>query len=508
MALNTLDKEYREQQELREQTRAAIAGYNEVLKIRKCLPQPQYKVFNSFEGMSEAAQAQAKRCNYQNALRLDSYWNRGDWFPATGRTFETLFGMVWSKEPESDIQPKLEYLIDNADGTGCGLREVAQKITAKVISDARYGVYVDMPTSPVNEAGERVALTRAQNESGEFLPKWIQYDADQIIYTRSSGRANAIDEIRLTELHSKQKDEFDWEDKVFTRRLVMMGNVFHNQLYNEKEELEYDITPISDGKVMSEIPFQFFGSDNNSMEYSKIALYDLARGNLKHFVQDCDNADNLHYHGQGMTVVSTDMTKDEFDDMNPNGLDVGARGMNMLDAAGSVEVIQIGATGAIPAEMTRKEARMVMSGAQLTTESGGNETATAKRIDANASMSSLKRMSYNIGDGLKQLFVWTARLLGEESTSFYKTNTDFITDDLSPEMIKAHWEVVQAGGLPQVSFNETARKAKLTDKTDEELADALSNQQMLTGGTSEERATMQAQLDAALEELAALKASE
>ena len=377
-----------------------------------------------------------------------------------------------------------------------------------MISDARYGVYVDMPTSPVNEAGERVALTRAQNESGEFLPKWIQYDADQIIYTRSSGRANAIDEIRLTELHSKQKDEFDWEDKVFTRRLVMMGNVFHNQLYNEKEELEYDITPISDGKVMSEIPFQFFGSDNNSMEYSKIALYDLARGNLKHFVQDCDNADNLHYHGQGMTVVSTDMTKDEFDDMNPNGLDVGARGMNMLDAAGSVEVIQIGATGAIPAEMTRKEARMVMSGAQLTTESGGNETATAKRIDANASMSSLKRMSYNIGDGLKQLFVWTARLLGEESTSFYKTNTDFITDDLSPEMIKAHWEVVQAGGLPQVSFNETARKAKLTDKTDEELADALSNQQMLTGGTSEERATMQAQLDAALEELAALKASE
>ena len=34
MALNTLDKEYREQQELREQTRAAIAGYNEVLSIQ------------------------------------------------------------------------------------------------------------------------------------------------------------------------------------------------------------------------------------------------------------------------------------------------------------------------------------------------------------------------------------------------------------------------------------------------------------------------------------------
>ena len=507
MALNEKDSNYIEQYELREQTRAAIAGYHEVLKIRKCLPQPQYKVFNTFDGMSEAAQAQAQRCNYQNALRLESYWNRGDWFPATGRTFETLFGMVWSKEPELDIQPKLEYLIDNADGAGCGLREVSQKITAKVIADARYGVFVDMPASPVNENGERVSLTRAQNESGEFLPKWIQYDADQIIYTRSSGGANAIDEVRLTEIHSKKKDDFDWEDELYIRRLVMIDNVFHNQLYNEKEELQYDITPISDGKVMSEIPFQFFGSDNNSAEYSKIPLYDLARGNLKHFVQDCDNADNLHYHGQGMTVVSTDMSKEEFNDMNPNGLDVGARGMNMLDAAGSVNVIQIDATGAIPAEMTRKEARMVMSGAQLTTDSGGNETATAKRIDANASMSSLKRMSYNIGDGLKQLFVWTAGLLGEESTSFYRPNTDFITDDLSPEMIKAHWEVVQAGGLPQVSFNETARKAQLTDKTDKEIAQALADQQLLTGGGPEEMAALQAQLDDALEKLAA-RASE
>jgi hypothetical protein len=508
MALNDKDSEYLEQFELRQQTRAAIAGYNEVLKIRSCLPSPQYKVFASFEGMSDAARVQANRCNSQNRLRIDSYWNRGDWFPATGRTFETLFGMVWSKEPEYEIQPSLQFLIDNADGTGCGMREVAQKITAKVIGDGRYGIFVDMPSAPTDKGGNRVKLTRAQNESGEFLPKWIQYDPDQIFYTRKSGKSKSIDEIRLTELHSKKKNEFDWEDVEFTRRLIIIDGIFHNQLYNEMEELQYDITPVSDGAFMSEIPFQFFGADNNNEEYSKIALYGLARGNLKHFVQDCDNADNLHYHGQGMTVVSTDMSKEEFDDANPNGLDVGARGMNMLDAAGSVNVIQIEATGAIPAEMARKELRMIMSGAQLVTDNSGNETATAKRIDANASMSSLKRMSYNVSDGLKQLFVWTAALLGEESTSFYKTNTDFITDDLTPEMVKTHWEVVQSGGLPQVSFNETARKVKLTDKTDEELADAINDQQLLVGGTSEEQASIQAQLDAALEEIAALKASE
>ena len=499
-----------EQHELRQQTRAAIAGKYEVLKIITCLPGPQYKTFPSYSGMTPEAQAQANRCNAQNTLRVASYWSRGRWFPATGRTYETLGGMIWSKEPEPDIQPKLKYLIDNADGTGCGLREVAQKTTDRVIADARYGILVDMPAAPLDDNGDRVQLTRAQNEDPAFMPKWIQYNADSIIYTRNAGKANSVDEIRLTEIHSIQstKDSKQWEDKIYIRRLIIVDGVYYNELWDDKENLIGRVAPVADGKNLTEIPFQFFGADDNSPEYSKLPLYDLANSNLGHFVLDCDNRDNLHYHGQGMTVVSTDMDKDAFDEMNPNGLDVGARGMNMLAQGDKVEIIQIEATGAIPAEMIRDEDRMVMSGAQVTMPGGSNETATAKRIDANASMSTLKRISYNISDGFTQLLTWTALFLGEESSSFYKLNSDFITDDLSPEMVKTHWEVVQAGGLPRVSFNETARKAKLTDKSDEDIDQALSDQQLLTGGTSEEQAGVQAQLDAALEELAALKAAE
>ena len=241
MALNTLDDKYKEQYELRKQTRAAIAGKYEVLKIITCLPGPQYKTFTSFEGMSDAAINQARRCSIQNALRVTSYWSRGRWFPATGRTYETLGGMIWSKEPESDIQPKLEYLIDNADGTGCGLRELAQKVTDKVISDARYGILVDMPASPLDSNGKRVKLTAAQNESGEFLPKWIKFDADQIIYTRHNGKSTSVDEIRLTEIHSQPKDDYEWEDKTFIRRLVIIDGVYHNQLFNDKNVEQSDV---------------------------------------------------------------------------------------------------------------------------------------------------------------------------------------------------------------------------------------------------------------------------
>tara|TARA_R110000744_G_scaffold379171_1_gene496630 strand:- start:12111 stop:13640 length:1530 start_codon:yes stop_codon:yes gene_type:complete len=505
MALNTLDKEYIEQQELREQTRAAIAGKYEVMKIITCLPGPQYKVFTSFDGMDKNAQAQALRCNQQNTLRVASYWSRGRWFPATGRTYETLGGMVWSKEPEPDIKPKLEYLIDNADGAGCGLREVAQKVTAEVIAVARYGILVDMPSAPLNEDGERVRLTRAQSEDPNFMPKWIQYKAEQIIYFRSSGKANSIDEVRLTEVHSIQstKDNKEWEDKTYIRRLIIVEGIYCNELWNDKGELISRVAPIANSKNMNQIPFQFFGADDNSPEYSKLPLYDLANVNLGHFVLDCDNRDNLHFHGQGMTVVSTDMSKEEFDEMNPNGLDVGARGMNMLDAAGKVEIMQIAATGAIATEMLRDEDRMVMSGAQLVTDNSANETLGAKRIDANASMSALKRISYNISDGFKQLFVWTSLFIGETGESTYKLNSDFITDDLTPEMINAHIALVQGNILPAITLNETARKAQLTDLSNEDLKKELANQNLLTGGGPEEMAALQAQLDDALEKLSA-----
>lgn len=507
MALNEKDSKYQEQFELRSQTRAAIAGKYEVLKIISCLPGPQYKTFSSFNGMTKQARTQAVICNTQNDLRTKSYWSRGRWFPAAGRTFESLSGMVWSKDPEPNIQPKLEYLIDNADGTGCGLREVTQKITAKVIEDGRYGILVDMPPSPTDEDGNRIAPTAAQNADPAFLPKWVQYNADNILTPIISGDSCTVDEIRLIEVKNEKKGEFDYEEKFYIRRLIIIDGIYHNQLWDDKDEMISDVIPVANGSPLNEIPFKFFGADDNSAEYSKLPLYDLANVNLGHFVLDCDNRDNLHYHGQGMTVLSTDMNMDQFNEMNPNGLDVGARGMNMVGAGDTVNIIQIEATGAIATEMLRDEDRMVMSGAQLVTDNSGNETATAKRMDANASMSSLKRISLNITDGLGYLFNWTAQFLGEESTSFYKLNTDFITDDLTPEMINAHIALVQGMILPASTLGETARKAKLTDLSDEDIAQGLVDQNLLSGGGPEEMAALQAQLDDALEKLAA-KASE
>ena len=272
----------------------------------------------------------------------------------------------------------------------------------------------------------------------------------------------------------------------------MIDGVYHNQLWNDKKEMLSDVEPLANGKKLTEIPFQFFGADNNSPEYSKIPLYDLANANLGHFVLDCDNRDNLHYHGQGMTNVFTDMDTEAFAEANPNGLDVGAKGRNLFNAGDKVELLQLEATGAIPAEMERDQQRMVMLGAQLVTDNTSNETATAKRIDSNASTSVLKRISFNVTSGLEQCLEWAALFLGESKESTYKLNTDFVTDDMTPEMITKQMEMVQGGVLPKATLYETARKVGFTKADDETLAAEAEKDSAEIVGMTEQQAVAQA----------------
>lgn len=488
------DSEYQEQCNLWQEVRAAIAGKYKVVQLVTCLPGPQYKQYPTYKGMTSAQSQQANACNHANALRIQSYWSRGRFFNATGRTHEALGGMVWSNEPEVGLAPKLEYLEDNADGAGSGLREVAQETIDEVDSIGRYGILVDMPS---NEA----RLTQSQMQMPENAPRFIQYKAEQIIYARVSGNSNSVDEIRLLEVRSEKKsdkaDDWEYEDKKYIRRLVMIDGIYNNQLWNDKKEMVgASVEPLANGKKLTEIPFQFFGADNNSPEYSKIPLYDLANANLGHFVLDCDNRDNLHFHGQGMTNVFTDMNTEEFMESNPNGLDVGAKGRNLFNQGDSVELLQLEATGAIPAEMLRDEQRMVMLGAQVVTNASKTQTLGAKEIETASSTSTLKRITYNVTAGLEQCLQWAALFLGETVESTYKINTDFVTDDMSPEMLAKHLEYVQVGALPKVTLNETSRKVGFTKLDDEAIKEGIENDAAEMAGMNEAAAIALAEKEA------------
>lgn len=475
------NNEYEEQRLKRQEVRACMGGKMDVLKIVTCLPSPQYQTYN-LNGLEGYALEQARACNNINTQRADAYWSRGRFFNATARTFESFGGMVWGNEPESNLDPSIDYLLDNADGSGAGLREVAQEITDNLICYGRYGVLVDMPS---NESG----LTREQMQQPDNAPRMIQYTADQIVYYRLDG--NKLAEVRLLEVVSVQKNQFDWEDKTQVRRLVMLDGVYVNHLYNDNDQLISEVTPIANGSTLDYIPFQFFGADANTAHYSKVPLYDLANVNLGHFVLDCDNRDNLHYHGQGMTNIYTDMDGGEFSEANPNGVSVQGSGRNLFRQGDKVEILQIDATGALPAEMERDQLRMVMAGAQLVTDNSANQTLGAKEIETNASVSALKRIVRNANAGIETCLTWCSMFLGSTQESSYVINTDFIADTMTPEMIAKHIEMVQLGVLPKATLNETARNVGFTTLEDDEIKDQAEQDAAEMVGMTQEAAQQQ-----------------
>ena len=154
--------------------------------------------------------------------------------------------------------------------------------------------------------------TIGEQESGAMSPRIIGYKAEDIIYYRYQSGTKKLAEVRLAELYEEATDDADsrdlvnYEVKTQIRRLVLIDGVYYNEVWRGKQR-QTQTQPKANGSPLNVIPFYFFGADANTAEYGSIPAYDLASMNLGHFVLDCDNRDNLHYHGQG-TVSYTHLT--------------------------------------------------------------------------------------------------------------------------------------------------------------------------------------------------------
>jgi hypothetical protein len=411
--------------------------------------------------------------NYNEVSERErKYFGRGRFSNFTGRTHDAYVGMVGSVPVESKLPAKIEGIEDNVDGENSTINDFALEIASELLITARYGAL----SNPAMQMGQ------TQSIAGDALPSIIGYKAEQIIYHRVDN--GQLVEVRLVESYWKQVNNYDWELQPQLRRLYLDENGdYTSEVWRDKELFDIE-SPVVNGSALKYIPFQFYGSENNKPTYDRPVMFDLAHQNLGHFQLDCDNRDNLHYHGQGMTNIFTD-NADDISENNPGGIDVGAKGKNIWSKDDRVELLQLEATGAIATEMERDEKRMIMLGAQVVQDSSSTQTLGAKQIESNASTSQLKRISLNTSAGLTQNLKWCAEFAGANADEvIIKVNTKFITDDLTAQDVQQVFAAVQGGDLPKESLIEAHQKAGYTDKTKEEIEELLEEE--ANNGTSEE----------------------
>ena len=378
-------------------------------------------------------------------VRYAQYLQRAYFMGVTGRTKEALTGMVFRKSPRVVVPPQIEPFLENIDGAGQSLEQLAKEIVGDELTTGRYVLLVDYPSAPegIDSEAERMMGLR---------PTVAAYAAESLINWRFEG-VNGRKLLTLAVLAESVEtgdDEFS-HDTVTVYRVLRLrkitevdGGTFPRHLFASTDHIYtqalYDQSgnPITEeytprmagGARFNHIPLHIIGAVNNLPEPGVPPLYDMAVLNISHYRNTADLEESSFISGQPtvhLSIGETDAA--EWQQLNPNGLQIGSRA-GVITKGGSMELVQADAT-ALPFElMKHKEAQMVAIGARLVQRGGQAETAEAARLNASAEASTLDNVVGNVSEGIEAALEDMCRFVGADpevveyalSREFWETN--------------------------------------------------------------------------------------
>jgi hypothetical protein len=262
----------------------------------------------------------------------------------TRRTLSGMVGAVMRKEPEQTIPAKLEYLLENADGSGVGLWQQAQDTLGEIDSVGRGGLLVDAPNVQ--------AATMAEQNAGLLNPVLAYYTAENIINWRTErvGSVNRVVMVVLREEYEYQsgQDEFSYLTGEQYRVLDVIEGKYRQRLYKfdqkgalltgQAEEVFPQLGSLEPGVI----PFTFIGATNNDHTIDDAPLLPLAELNIGHFRNSADNEESSFVVGQPTLFIAPgeSMSLQVFQEANPNGVKMGSRTGHNIGAGGNAFLVQ------------------------------------------------------------------------------------------------------------------------------------------------------------------------
>lgn len=427
-------------------------------------------------------------CSKYGAQRQKEYEDGAILTNFTANTRNGMQGMIFIKDPSIDLPPQLEYLETNCDGNGLTLKQQAQNAVDQNVRKGRGGLLADFPTSE-----ETPSLAQIQN--GEMVPYILNYNAQSIINwrTRRIGSVNRLVMVVLREavdlsVDDQLSQEYYENINEYQYRALMIdtdGNYFQ-RIYKQDSNKEWaqgvDIYPRQNGQLMREIPFYFYGSENNDYTVDIAPLLSIADLNIGHYRNSADNEEAIHLTTQAMLVIAPgeNMDPKSWLDANPNGVKVGSRSGLNVGAGGSAMFIQAQDTSSASQGMKDKQDKAKAIGAQLISESA-QITAESARIQQGANASVLSNISINVTSAFRLAITQCARFLGLQNPEFdFTLNKDFYMDKMTAQD-KAQWvNEVMSGISPRTLYYKRLRESGEypDDWTDEDIAEAIESDGM------------------------------
>ncbi len=412
----------------------------------------------------------------ENIARYNALLKRAMFLNVTGRTRQGLIGAVFRKTAEVDLPAAVEYLLENASGDGTSLEQLSKEAVGEDLDTGRGGFFVDYP---LNDAPEGVRPTKAQS-AGRRAHVHL-YNAMSIINWREdvlNGVRKLTMVVFVENYNDTSSDEFSFNVKQQFRALTLEDGRYRHRLWHEGDPYEapaLDVYPTDyNNKTFDHIPFYFFGSESNDARIDKAPLEDLAEVNILHYGNSATVEESGFISSQPTLFFTTDISQDEFQQWNPNGIQIGSTCGYSLGKSGTAILVQANESQLALKLMQEKENQMLMIGARIVQQSGQNETAEAARIRYSSDNSVLGTIAGNVSEALK-LAILDAQLymtgVADMAGTVFWLNQEFFDETLDAQMILAQVQLWQQGIIAKSDIRVNLRQAGVieADRSDDDI---------------------------------------
>jgi len=453
MPITSTHAEYSANTERWRKNRAACAGQDEV-KLASVLFLPDD---------SETDPSGEARGRYRR------YLMRAVWLPVSSYTKEGLLGMIFRVPPEIELPSQLDYMLENADGAGLSLTQVAKIYAGEAIEVGRAGVLAEYPQSEAGLSAEQVKARNLQARITLYRAESVDNWKHELI-----GGVMKLTMVKLCEIKEIEKDEFLIEGEIQYRVLRLRDGVYTQAVYDKDDNVVVDefAPKHAAGGTFDHIPFHFIGSETNRPDVDKAVISGIVDLNTAHYQLSADSMKNLHIHSGGLLHIDSGQTSaTEWKEVNPNGVMVGAD-TGVVTQGGSISLVQLAPADAVEAKLKSLEGNMLSVGAHLITERGDNETAEAARIDASTKSSALLTVTDNVSESLEAALEDVALFMGGDPAHVeFALNREFYPKNVSAQDVMSAIQLADRGAIALHDLRAMLRGTPYleADRTDDEI---------------------------------------
>lgn len=417
----------------------------------------------------------------ENKERNDKYYERAIFYAVAGWTVSGMVGTMFTKWPNLNVPPELDYLKTNCDGAGQSIYQQSQTVSYSVVKNSRAGLAVSFP------AREQRSLSQAEVESGLFIPTIHEYKPKQIINwdTKTVGSKTFLSLVCTAETVSVEQDFEHVQTETIRERRIDDDGLYFERVWkletSEKSANEWvpgDLIYPTDGKgnPLLEIPFIFVGSVSNTPAVNKPLMREITRINIGHYRNSADYEESVFFCGQAQSWMSG-VDEQHLKMMKENGMYVGAPTMLAVPSGEQFGFAVAPENTAVSAAMKAKIEMMIGLGARFLQPGTAVKTATQAAGDLAMQHSVLSLVANNISEAYTQCIKWCALFLNLEydPEMAYTIAQDFVKPNADAGMIQQIVASWMSGALPASDMWEWLRKNEIInpEKSNEQIAEEI-----------------------------------